>query len=213
MLLSTAYFPPVEYFALIARDFTLSPDRVFPSLVTLEAQESYVKQSYRNRCYILTSRGREMLQVPVVHEGNILISRVRADYSVPWVEKTERAIDTAYHSSAYFDYYRDELFAILDEKEEYLFDLNLSLINFFLAKTGISAKLLLTEEYSRPGTVTDDWREIIHPKRDNSILSGLGLERSYYQVFSSRFGFTPHLSVMDLLFNEGPDSLLYLKRI
>ena len=100
MLLSTAYFPPVSYLALLAREMTLSPDRVLPSQVSLEACENYQKQSYRNRCYILAGDGVQMLQVPVVHGDSWLITDVRVDYSTPWVVRTQRALDTAYETAA-----------------------------------------------------------------------------------------------------------------
>jgi len=213
VLLSTAYFPPLAYFALLARDFTLSPDRVSPSVAALEACENYQKQSYRNRCYILSGDGPQMLQVPVVHGPSPFIREVRVDYSTPWVVRTERALEAAYDSSPWFEYYRDPLFALLDAREERLFDLNLSLLRFCLEKTGIACEVRLTEEFAAPGSVPDDWRETIHPKRPDTVLCDLGLERPYYQVFRDRFGFTPRLSVLDLLFNEGPDSILWLKNI
>lgn len=190
---------------------TLSPDRVIPSHASIEAMETYRKQSYRNRCYILGAQGREMLQVPVIHSEDMAIRSVRIEYTTPWVIRTERAIDAAYKSSAWFDEYRDQLFAILDSRPEHLFDLNLSLIRFFLGKTGISCDLSETTSFQR--TAPDDFREVIHPKRDNTILRDLGLERPYYQVFSEKYGFVPHLSIMDLLFNEGPDSILWLKSL
>ena len=81
---------------------------------------------------------------------------------------------------------------------------------FFIEKTGIKVDLRMTEEYQKTPEM-DDYRESIHPKRPNSILSGLGLEKPYFQVFSGKYGFQSDLSIMDLLFNEGPDSILYLK--
>ena len=213
MLLSTAYCPPLAWFALAAKEMTLSPDRVVPSLVRLEACENYQKQSYRNRCYIAGPRGVEMLQFPVVHGPERRITEIRVDYKTPWLLQTERAVDTAYHTSAYYDYYRDGFFAVLERRPERLFDLNLSLIRFFLEKTGIACELQPTVEYKTPDGDPDDWRERIHPKRPDTVLRDLGLERPYFQVFSDKYGFRENLSVMDLLFNEGPDSILYLKRL
>ena len=213
MLLSTAYFPPAAYFALLARDFTLSPDRVLPSTVWLEACENYQKQSYRNRCYILAGDGVQKLQVPVIHDGNLEITRIKVDYSTPWVVRTERAIDAAYFTSAWFEYYRNDLFALLDAHPETLWDLNLSIIRFFLERTGIACDLQPTTDFEPPATVADDWRYTLHPKRPDAILTDLGLDRPYFQVFAGRFGFTPGLSVMDLLFNEGPDALRWLKKL
>ena len=213
MLLSTAYFPPLAWFALAARDMTLSPDRVLPSHVCLEACEHYQKQSYRNRCYILASDGVQMLQVPVVH-GVSAIRDIRVDYSTPWVLRTERALDAAYQTSAYYDYYRNTLFALMDARPAFLWELNLSLIRFLLDKTGIACCLTDSEVFADPDSVADDYRFIIHPKQPDSILADLGLSRPYYQVFRDRMGgFTPGLSCLDLLFNEGPDSLRWLKTL
>ena len=214
MLLSTAYFPPVEYFALLARDMTLSPDRVIPSVAVLEACENYTKQTWRNRCRILTASGPGILQVPVIHDApKMPIREVRIEYTTPWVVRTERAIASAYRTSAYFEYYREELYSLLEAGEERLFDLNLSLLRFFLEKTGVAADLSFTEDFTPPAGDTDDWRYALTPKKPNSVLQELGLQKPYYQVFSSAFGFVPGLSIMDLLFNEGPDSILCLKRL
>lgn len=191
---------------------TLSPDRVLPSTVLLEACENYQKQSYRNRCYILAGDGVQMLQVPVVHGADMAITRVQVDYSTPWVVRTQRALDTAYETSAYYEYYRDEVFALLDARPETLWELNLSTIRFLLDKTGIACNLSPTASFAREEA--DDYRTAIHPKREDTILADLGLDRPYYQVFRDRMGgFTPKLSCLDLLFNEGPDSILWLKKL
>ena len=213
MLLSTAYFPPAAWFALVARDMTLSPDRVSPSTVFLEARESYQKQSWRNRACILAGDGVQMLQVPVVHAGSMLVSEVQVDWSTPWLVRSQRALDAAYYTSAYYEYYRDDLFAVMDMKPALLWDWNLSLIRFILDKTGLACRFVPTESFTAPGTVPDDYRYVLHPKRPDTVLRDLGLEKPYYQVFSDRFGFTPGLSALDLLFNEGPDAVLWLKRL
>ena len=266
VLLSTAYFPPLSWFALAARDMTLSPDRVFPSVAALEACENYQKQSYRNRCYILASDGPQMLQVPVVHGGKgalrshpgdgdssiaeaVLeggtspanICSVRVDYSTPWIVRTERALDTAYETSAYYEYYRDSLFPLLEAHPQTLWELNLSLIHWCLDRSGIACDLVPTDSFCPPADapsarwtalarpegpgntlpedlsagrpLADDYRYAIHPKRPDTVLADLGLERPYYQVFRDRLGgFTSRLSILDLLFNEGPDSILWLTR-
>ena len=190
---------------------TLSPDRVLPSHVLLEACESYQKQSYRNRCYILAGDGVQMLQVPVVHGPSMAMADVRVDYSTPWVVRTQRALDTAYETSAYYEYYRDDLVALLDAQPEKLWELNLSTARFLLEKTGIACGLEPTTAFTAPGDVPDDYRYVIHPKHPDNVLDELGLARPYYQVFRDRMGgFTPRLSALDLLFNEGPDSIGWL---
>ena len=220
ILLETAFFPPISYFAAIAEEFTLSPGRVnsfAPAEVWIEACENYQKQSYRNRCRIYAAGGPENLSVPVVHENgtySLPIREIRIDWSTPWLTRMKRAIVSAYETSAYFDHYKDGLFELLDRQPERLFDLNMSLLRYFLKKTGVAAEIRLTEEFTKPGSGTfpgRDYRGVIHPKRPDSILHRLNADRPYWQVFSMKHGFIPDLSIMDLLFNEGPDSILILK--
>jgi len=215
VLLSVAYFPPVEYFAAIAKDFAIAAK---PSEVHIEACENYQKQSYRNRCRFYAAGGIETLSVPVVHENGtckLPIREIRIDYSTPWVVRTERAIISAYETSAYFDHYKDEIFSILDSGEEYLFDLDMAILRFFLHKTGVEADIRLTDSFLPSGSSIfgEDFRAAIHPKRKNGILADLGLEKPYFQVFAQKYGFIPNLSIMDLLFNEGPESITYLKKL
>ena len=193
---------------------TLSPDRVLPSHVVVETCENYQKQTYRNRCYILSADGPLMLQVPVVHGESWRMADVRVDYSTPWVVRTQRALDTAYETAAYYEYYRDEVFALLDARPETLWELNLSTARFLLDKMGVTAELAPSAQFVTPGSVADDYRYGVHPKRDDTVLRDLGLEKPYYQVFRDRMGgFTPRLSALDLLFNEGPDSIGWIKRL
>ena len=197
-----------------------------PSVIYIESKENYQKQSYRNRCRFYAADGVQALSFPVIHEGGthkLPIDSIKVDYSTPWLVQHKRAIVSAYRTSAYFEYYQDELFDIMDRRPERLIDLNMSILRFFLDKTGVAADLRLTEEYVPAGVsgsvlvdgkgLCEDLRERIHPKRHNDVLSELGLEKPYFQVFSQKYGFLSDLSVMDLLFNEGPDSILYLKNL
>ena len=204
-----------EMSGLISRRGDDSSLELSPSVVYIEACENFQKQSYRNRCRFYGAEGVQTLSFPILHEGGthkIPISEIKIDYKTPWVQQHERAIISAYGMSAYFDYYKDELFAILEAGHERLFDLNLALMRFFIEKTGIMVDLRLTEDYEREPQM-EDLREVIHPKRPNTILSKLDLEKPYFQVFAPKYGFQSDLSIMDLLFNEGPDSILFLKNI
>ena len=204
-----------EISGLISRCGDDSSLELSPSVVYIEACENFQKQSYRNRCRFYGAEGVQTLSFPILHEGGthkIPISEIKIDYKTPWVQQHERAIISAYGMSAYFDYYKDELFAILEAGHERLFDLNLALIRFFIDKTGIKVDLRLTQDYEREPQM-EDLREVIHPKRPNTILSDLGLEKPYFQVFAPKYGFQSDLSIMDLLFNEGPDSIIYLKHL
>ena len=229
-LLSTAYFPPVSYFAAMAQEMgglvlrtrddngRTGSDRQFeapeltPATAYIEACENFQKQSYRNRCYFYGADGVQSLQVPILHEGGTHkqpISEIKIDWSKPWLLQHKRAIISAYRTSAYFEYYQDELFAILDNQPEKLFDLNMAIIRFFIEKIGLAIDLHTTEEYSHEVLCTD-LRETIHPKRANNILEDMNLKKPYFQVFAQKHGFQSDLSIMDLLFNEGPESILYL---
>lgn len=238
-LLSTAYFPPVSYFAAMAQemgglvlrrpqadgnqDRQSAAPALTPAVVYIEACENFQKQSYRNRCYFYGADGVQSLQVPILHEGGTHkqpISEIKIDWSKPWLLQHKRAIISAYRTSAYFEYYQDELFAILDSQPEKLFDLNMALIRFFIEKTGLAIDLRTTEDYSREGSIVaadgtavtcEDLRQTIHPKKDNSILEDQNLKKPYFQVFAQKHGFQSDLSIMDLLFNEGPESICFLK--
>lgn len=219
LLLSTAYFPPIEYLAAIANECRFNPGmtEVEPAVVFIEACEHYVKQSWRNRCRFYAADGAQTLNYPVCHEDfGKPISQMRIDWKTDWLTRHERAIISAYRTSPYFEYYQAELFAILDSRPELMLDFNTQILKFFLRKTGIPADIRFTSEWEAvtiEGHKVTDLRETIHPKRPNSILKDLGLERPYWQVFSPKHGFIPGLSIMDLLFNEGPDSICYLKEL
>lgn len=219
VLLTTAYFPPIEYLAAIANECRFNPGmtEVEPAVVYIEACEHYVKQSWRNRCRFYAADGAQTLNFPVRHEDfGIPISQMRIDWKTDWLTRHERAIISAYRTSPYFEYYQDELFAILDSRPELMLDFNTQILKFFLRKTGIPADIRFTSEWEAvtiEGHKVTDLREAIHPKRPNTILKDLGLERPYWQVFSPKYGFIPGLSIMDLLFNEGPDSICYLKNL
>ena len=221
MLLSTAFFPPVSWFAAAVQDWgreaATNPSSVYD--VYIEAHESYCKQSYRNRCVIAAAGGQEAVSVPVVHEGDIFhtpITGIKVDYTDPWVKKAERAIDSAYGTSAFFEYYRDDVFGLLESGIPTLWDLNLSIINYFIRKIRLGIKMVPTGSFLSPGhpdaeaLYGQDCRYLIHPKKENTILRELNLEKPYFQVFAGKYGFISDLSVMDLLFNEGPDSLLFI---
>lgn len=219
VLLTTAYFPPIEYLAAIANECRFNPGmtEVEPAVVYIEACEHYVKQSWRNRCRFYAADGAQTLNFPVRHEDfGKPISQMRIDWKTDWLTRHERAIISAYRTSPYFEYYQDELFAILDSRPELMLDFNTQILKFFLRKTGIPADIRFTSEWEAvtiEGHKVTDLREAIHPKRPNTILKDLGLERPYWQVFSPKYGFIPGLSIMDLLFNEGPDSICYLRNL
>ncbi|MBR6211926.1 MAG: WbqC family protein [Bacteroidales bacterium] len=202
-LLTTAYMPPVEYFFAIAHS----------GKVLIEQHESYQKQSWRNRCRIFATAGPEDLSIPVVKEERHSrpIRDIRIDYSEPWLQHHIRAFAAAYRSSAFYDYYADDLIPILESRPVFLFDLNMVLLEKLLALLGIGTQVALTEGFAAsPGPDFFDGRQRIQPKyKGESLLAEYGREQAYYQVFVNREPgplFVPNLSVIDLLSAEGPDS-------
>lgn len=235
VLLTTAYFPPVQYFAALSQEAILRRGgksvSAAPAVAFLEACENYQKQSYRNRCHFYSASGMQSLSFPVVHSENgysLPIREIKVDYSTPWVRQHKMAIVSAYRTSAFFEYYQDELFAILDSQPGTLWELNLEIIRFFIRKIGIPVEIRMTEDFLKSGETVGngvweglpynagldavDLRQVIHPKRPDDILRRMGKEKPYFQVFAGKHGFITNLSIMDLLFNEGPDAVSYLVR-
>jgi len=199
VVLSTAYFPPVEYFRAMAR----------AENVLLEKCESFVKQTYRSRCRILAAGGVENLTLPVVHGDSRLITDVSVERTSPWVRQHEGALVSAYRNSPFFIYYQDDVFNCMESAEPSLFGFNLKIIRMMSELLGLRTEIRCTEEYIPVyGEGYADYRDAIHPKRQSP--SELTAGREYYQVFSSKFGYVPSLSALDLLFNEGPGSVSYL---
>ena len=196
VLLSTAYLPPAAWFAAAKMS----------GRVLVEACETFQKQSWRNRCNIYSPDGVQSLLVPVLHAGSRYIRDIRIDYSKNWVHLHRRAITTAYSPTPFYRYYWDEIDAILSRRHEFLFDLNLEICQKLMAMLGIRTPLGLTSEYESAPTGLCDLRSAIHPKKEWDGWQ----PKEYYQLFRERHGWLPGLSVLDLLFNEGPEAANYL---
>jgi len=213
-LLTTAYMPPVEYFFAIAHS-----DRVL-----IEQHEAYQKQSWRSRCRILAAGGPEDLSIPIIKEERRSrpIRDIRIDYSEPWLQHHVRAFAAAYHSSAFYDYYADDLLPILERRPVFLFDLNMELLEKLLELLDLKVPVSLTESFIAPlRSDIFDGRQRIQPKyKGESLLAEYGCEQAYYQVFVNQMpgqaghdaqGFVPNLSILDLLSAEGPDAGRFLR--
>ncbi|MDR3184991.1 MAG: WbqC family protein [Prevotellaceae bacterium] len=209
-LLSTAYWPPVQAFCKMAGAATLA----------LEQHEHYVKQTYRNRCLIYSANGILTLTVPVLRTpgAKMPIREVRIDYSEMWQRAHWRAIEAAYRSSAFFAYYADDFRPFYERREKFLFDLNEKILRLALELTGLNIAITYTgkfeaEDLSRNDTqgACYDGRYRITPKIPFSTDKKFK-PQNYYQVFSSRNGFAANLSILDLLCNEGNNSLAVLQQ-
>ena len=203
ILLSSAYFPPVHYIALIA-----AAQKVF-----IEKEENYIKQTYRNRCDIISSNGPISLAVPVLlgsfHKTRIKESFI--DYSKRWQNIHLRTLITSYKSSPYFEYYFDLIEKVILKNHKYLLDLNMHSLHTVLEILKIERPVYYTEHFEAPEERDHDFRYEITPKK--KIKEGVFLFENYTQVFDNKWGFKKMLSILDLIFNLGPDCPAYLKNI
>lgn len=200
-LLSTAYLPPVEYFALLLADGS-----------AVEREERYQKQSYRNRAVVMNGNGLLNLIIPTVHEGRMgIVKEVRIDYATPWQRAHWRSIESAYNNTPFYLYYKDALKPFFEQKFEFLFDFNLQLTQTLLNLMQTGKDVAITTAFTPYSD--SDLRLLIHPKNARKEDYPLRLQQPYYQVFEDKFGFMPNLSVIDLLFNEGPQAAAYLQQL
>lgn len=202
ILVNTAYFPPIQYFSEIKNC----------SEILVEQHESYGKQSYRNRCDIMTANGVMTLSVPVVKGASlkILTKDVLVDYSTNWQKLHFKGIESAYKNSPYYDYYIDNLLPFFERKEKYLLDLNTKILRELMENIGLNRPLTFTEDYYPITANHDDLRDVIHPKPSRRRTERPFTPKPYHQTFAERFPFTPNLSIIDLLFNMGPETGGYL---
>lgn len=198
--LSTAYLAPVEYYMLLS-----GADKIL-----LEQHDFFVKQTYRNRCTIATANGVMDLIIPVERPAanKALIKDIRISDHGNWRLNHWKAIMSAYQSSPFFEYYADDLVHCYEKQWNFLWDFNLVLQEKLLLLLDVDPEIQLTDRYL-PDYHNEyiDLREAIHPKKE-SVITDL---HPYYQVFSQKFGFQKNLSIIDLLFNMGNESILILK--
>lgn len=201
VLLSTAYLPPVEYFALLLSENA-----------AIEREERYQKQSYRNRTVIMNGNGALNLIIPTVHDGRMgIVKDVRIEYVTPWQRAHWRSIESAYNNTPYYLYYKDALKPFYEREFEFLFDFNLQLTQTLMKLLRLDCEIRTTTEFSP--YINNDPRLLIHPKQARREDYPFRLKTHYYQVFEDKFGFVPNLSVIDLLFNEGPQAATYLRQL
>lgn len=172
-----------------------------------------MKQTYRNRCVIASADGPLALTIPVEKssEGKCAMKDIRVSEHGNWRHVHRNAFVAAYKQSPFFDYYADEFNAFFDRKYEFLYDFNMELTQWLCEQIDIQPELVPTGEYMDAGDGILDLREAIHPKKSAGDAVSFCRPVPYYQVFDSRHGFQPDLSVVDLLFNMGPESLLVLR--
>ena len=201
-LLELQFLPPVQYFAKLTG---------YPHVV-LEQMEHYQKRSYRNRCHIAAAQGIQRLSIPLQKGKNrkMPVREVRIAYDQPWQKQMEHAIRSAYRSAPFFEEYAPPLLETIRQHHEFLFNLNLKLLTQVADFLEIAPNWTFTEDYSTEApTGRTDLRNKIHPV--DPAADPAFLPVPYNQVFEDRHGFSPNLSIIDLLFCMGPEAPGILK--
>ncbi|ELR70184.1 hypothetical protein C900_03869 [Fulvivirga imtechensis AK7] len=199
-LLDLHYLPSLEYFSCI-----LKYDQIL-----IEREEHFIKQTYRNRCHILGANGVERLSIPVTG-GNkkIKVKDIKIDYKQKWLNVHWRAIMSAYGRAPFYEFFADYLEGEFQKREKYLFDFNYRLLTTCLKLLQINPDIIFTEKFdNHPESHIIDLRSVIHPKKSytqNPFYRPL----PYQQVFGK--GFVANLSILDLLFCEGPNAASRLR--
>ena len=206
-LLQTAYFGPIQWYQKLYRyDHCL-----------IEQYDSYQKQTYRNRCLIATANGVQALTVPVEHSPltshhSPMVKDLRISDHNQWRQVHWNALQSAYSESPFFDYYADDLHPFFERKYNFLIDFNEAIRQKICELIDIRPSVEYTSEYisaitPQTSDITD-YRDVIHakhPQPDDTFEP-----KRYWQVFQHKHGFLPNLSILDLLFCMGPESVFYL---
>ncbi len=204
IILSSAYFAPASYYS----KFLISGE------VHIEKHENFIKQTYRNRCIIAGVNGSLALTVPVKRGSfhKTAMKDLEIDYNTKWQANHWRTIESAYSSAPFFQFYADDIKPFFSVRTKFLFDHNQHILDTMLKLTGIPANYTISKEYIKEDKTIEnyDYRMKIRPKNqpDDPIFR----PHPYYQVFDDRLGFIPDLSILDLVFNAGPETTGILKK-
>ncbi len=196
-LLVPTYFSPISQYIAIA-----NTDKVL-----FEVEDNFQKQTYRNRCYIYGPNGKQLLNIPVKHTSTSSRKKTKdtlVDNSVSWQSQHLKSIQIAYRNSPFFEFYEDDLLPILTNKYKYLLDVNIDTYLFITDALQINQAYKKTKEYQL--STKNDYRFLANAKQEHQ-----GNFKSYIQMFDDKFGFIKDLSVLDLLFMEGPNAISFIE--
>jgi len=193
------YLPPVSYFtALNTSNFDF----------TLEKEEHFPKQTYRNRTRVYSPNGPLDLFLPVIKGSkyHTKMKDVKISYDFKWQRLHWLSMESCYRNSPYFEFYEDELAPFYQKKFDFLFDYNLELLQWIFKQLKKTPELKFTTEYTKEIPAESDFRSKLHFKNPELIIPA----KPYHQVFEERHGFLPNMSIVDLLFNQGPQAKNYI---
>ncbi|WP_341221826.1 WbqC family protein [Polaribacter atrinae] len=193
------YFGPISQYTEIVKSDT----------VTFEMEDNFQKQSYRNRCYIYNSNGKQLLNIPAKDKNKGTSQRKKTkdllvDNDALWQDHHLKSLQTAYRTSPFYEFYEDDLLKIFNKKYTFLQDVNIDTHLFIMDALQVSLQYTKTEEYLVT-TTEQDFRELVDVKNQPKKTTD-----TYIQMFDDKHGFIPNLSFLDLLFMEGPNAISYL---
>ena len=201
ILIEPHFFPCIQYLTKFIKN----------SLVIIDDLSRFGKQSYRNRAYIAGANKMLTLTVPLKQgKTTAPMKDVKIEYTTNWVRETRYSIYSAYGKAPYFDFYSGKVDQILNRQYKYLLDLDMASLELLLKIFGIRTEYRLRSGYKGAIDELEDWRSIIHPKRnfrDDKEFK----PQPYLQAFSERYGFIPNLSGLDLVYNEGPNGKIVIQ--
>lgn len=199
-LIHPSYFPNILTFSYIMHH-----------PICWEVKDNYQKQTFRNRTFICTDRGKHMLSIPIVHVGKAngrqKYNEVALDNSYPWQRNHWRTLETAYRTSPFFEFYEDDIKPLYTSEFNLLLDFNLETIATIFGCLQLEMPMSVTNSFEEDQKNKDDFRFLVNAKKKY----GVSME-PYVQVFGDRHGFIANLSILDLLFNVGPNSVDYLNK-
>ena len=198
ILIHPTYFPSISHYVAMAQAHS----------VTLEMEDNFQKQTNRNRMYIYSPNGIQLLNIPVKHskEAHQKTKDIRLETAFDWQKQHFKSLEAAYRSSPFFEYFEDAIMPVFEKQHIFLIDLNFETIEIVSRCLKMPLVFEKTSEYFHDVNDASDLRGLAIGKKDNSQLS------EYTQVFSEKFGFINNLSILDLLFNEGRHALDYLQK-
>lgn len=196
-LLYPTYFPNISSYIVMAHAEKL----------VFEVQDSYQKQTYRNRCYICGANGKLGLHIPVQYsqKNRQNTSEILIDNSSNWQSIHWKSLESAYKTSPYFEYYQDDLVSLFTTKKESLLGFNLECIEIINSCLNLSIKYSKSLEFNKEKQ-QKEYRYLVNARKESEIKIN-----PYIQVFQEKHGFINNLSILDLLFNEGPNAKSYIQ--